>query len=143
MTDEEMKEQQKGVVQDRKRNFRHNELENGNDPVKSGESVATDWAMQIATLPPESEEGGFEPTKAAADDLWVGSDDSVSENKPGQGRPKEGPKPGTQKSARGRDPLAKEERKRDSKLKNNIFNDMPRKTKSNLLNEENILDSDI
>ena len=161
MSTEEMQEQQRGVVDDRKRYFRHNELEGGNDPVKSGEAKSTEWALQMGTQPPAGEEGGFTPTPQNSDDLWSGSENEVTENKPGQGRPKEGPKYGTQKSARGRDPIAKEERKRDSKLKNNkgkrrfmkkenkrslavsIFNDMPKQKDSKLLSEENILDSDI
>jgi hypothetical protein len=161
MTDEEMKEQQRGVVQDRKRYFRHNELENGNDPVDSGEAVATDWAMQQGSLPPADIEGGFEPEPQDADDLWGENKDEVSENKPGAGRPKEGAKYGTQKSARGRDPIGKEERFRDTKLKNNknkrkfmkkedkrstainIFKTMSKQKKSSLLNEENLLDSNI
>jgi len=156
MTEEEMNEQQRGVVQDRKRYFRHNELENGNDPVKSGEAVATDWALQHGSMPPEGEEGGFSPQPDDASDLWG------EKNEPGQGRPKEGAKYGTQKSARGRDTIAKQERKRDRKLKNNknlrkfegkerrkmainIFDELGKnkKVKSTLLNEENIISDDI
>ena len=156
MTEEEMSEQQRGVVQDRKRYFRHNELENGNDPVKSGEAIATDWALQHGTQAPEGEEGGFTPPPDDIDNMWGEG------NKPGQGRPKEGPKYGTQKSARGRDAVAKEERKRDRKLKNNkklrkfeikkerrklainIFDELgKKKSKSTLLNEENLLKDDI
>jgi hypothetical protein len=155
MTEEEMNEQQRGVVQDRKRYFRHNELENGNDPVKSGEAVATDWALQHGSMPPEGEEGGFAPQPDDASDLWQ------EKNEPGQGRPKEGAKYGTQKSARGRDAVAKEERRRDRKLKNNkslrkfegkerrkmavnIFDELGKKNKqTTLLNEENILNDDI
>ena len=160
MTEEEMKEQQKGVQQDRKREFLHNELEAGNNPIKSKISVSTDWALQQGSQPPAGEEGGFEPDLPDTSGLW--EEENIEEkNKPGQGRPKEGPKYGTQKSARGRDAIAKEERKRDSKLKNNkgkrqfmkredkramavnIFDDMEKTKKSKLLNEENILDSDI
>ena len=155
MTEEEMKEQQRGVVQDRKRYFRHNELEGGNDPVKSGEAKSTEWALQMGTQAPASVEGGFDPEPDDTD-MWEEG------NKPGQGRPKEGPKYGTQKSARGRDAVAKEERKRDAKLKNNknlrkfegaerkrmainIFDELGKKEnkKSTLLNEENILKDDI
>ena len=162
MTEEEMNEQQRGVVQDRKRYFRHNELENGNDPVKSGEAIATDWALQHGAQPPAGEEGGFEPKPDDVEDMWGESEDVSEKNKPGQGRPKEGPKYGTQKSARGRDTIAKEERKRDRKLKNNkhlrkfegkerrrlavnIFDELGKnkKLKSTLLNEENILKDDI
>jgi len=162
MTTEEMREQQKGVQQDRKREFLHNELEAGNNPIKSKVAVSTDWALQQGSQPPAGEEGGFEPDLPDTDDLWGEEEFGLEEkNKPGQGRPKEGPKYGTQKSARGRDAIAKEERKRDSKLKNNkgkrqfmkredkramavnIFDDMEKTKKSKLLNEENILDSDI
>ena len=162
MTTEEMREQQKGVQQDRKREFLHNELEAGNNPIKSKVAVSTDWALQQGSQPPAGEEGGFEPDLPDTDDLWGEEEFGLEEkNKPGQGRPKEGPKYGTQKSARGRDAIAKEERRRDSKLKNNkgkrqfmkredkramavnIFDDMEKTKKSKLLNEENILDSDI
>jgi len=161
MSTEEMQEQQRGVVHDRKRYFRHNELEGGNDPVQSGEAKSTEWALQMGAQPPAGEEGGFDANPQDSSDLWGESEGDVNENKPGQGRPKEGPKYGTQKSARGRDPIAKEERKRNAKLKNNkgkrrfmnkedkrslavsLFSDMKKTKKTNLLNEENILDSDI
>jgi hypothetical protein len=160
MTEEEMKEQQRGVVHDRKRYFRHNELEGGNDPVQSGEAKSTEWALQQGAQAPSGVEGGFDPEPQDSSGLWE-EDSDIAENKPGQGRPKEGPKYGTQKSARGRDAIAKEERKRDTKLKNNkgkrrwmkredkrsmavnIFKDMKKKTESSLLNEENLLEGDI
>jgi alpha-galactosidase/6-phospho-beta-glucosidase family protein len=106
-------------------------------------------------MPPEGEEGGFAPQPDDASDLWQ------EKNEPGQGRPKEGAKYGTQKSARGRDAVAKEERRRDRKLKNNkslrkfegkerrktavnIFDELGKKNKqTTLLNEENILNDDI
>jgi len=161
MSDEEMKEQQRGVVQDRKRYFRHNEIEGGNDPVKSGEAKSTEWALQMGAQAPSGEEGGFDAEPQDATGLWGESEEDVNENKPGQGRPKEGPKHGTQKSARGRDPVAKEERKRDAKLKNNkgerrfmkqeakralavnIFSEFSKKSESSLLNEENLIEGDI
>jgi hypothetical protein len=114
----------------------------------------------MGAQPPAGAEGGFDPEPDSTDDLWS-EENKVAENKPGQGRPKEGPKYGTQKSARGRDAVAKEERKRDSKLKNNkgqrrymkrenrrkmavnIFNDMKKTKKASLLNEENLLEGDI
>ena len=80
------------------------------------------------------------------------------ENEPGQGRPKEGPKAGTDKSARGRDPLGKKKMKsdhknRDRSIKHNfrennrrlvkmLFN-KDEKSDPSLLNENNLLDDNL
>jgi hypothetical protein len=150
MSEDEMKAQREEVIGDRKRYFRHSEIESGNDPMKSGEAVATDWAM--AGAGGEGAEGGTEQDPADVSGLWE------DDNEPGQGRPKEGPKPGTDKSARGRDPLGKKKRKSDHKnrdrstkhnfrennrrLVKSLFN-KDKKVSPSLLNENNLLDDNL
>jgi len=142
MNDEEVKVERVKVVEDIKQKFRKSQIEmEGNDPQSSGEALGTPHTL--ATIDPENTDG--------QDSDLFGS----GENEPGQGRPEEGLKYGTQDSARGRDAVGKEERKRDTKLKNNksqrrfesrkisrLFN-KSKKYKSNLLNESNILEEDI
>ncbi len=89
-TDEEIKEQDEGIVYDFKQKFRRSQIESeGNDPAKSGETQGTPSDMAMGRTGHElddkggSPEGGFE----------------------GAGRPKEIPKYGKDNSARGRDPL--------------------------------------
>jgi hypothetical protein len=142
MNDEEVKVERAKVVEDIKQKFRKSQIEmEGNDPQSSGEALGTPHTL--ATIDPENTDG--------QDSDLFGS----GENEPGQGRPEEGLKYGTQDSARGRDTVGKEERKRDTKLKNNksqrkfesrkisrLFN-KSKKYKSDLLNESNILEEDI
>ena len=89
-TDEEIKEEDKGIVFDYKQKFRRQQIETeGNDPAKSGEAQGTPSDMAMGRTGHELDdkggapEGGFE----------------------GAGRPKETPKYGKDFSARGRDPL--------------------------------------
>ena len=89
-TDEEIKEQDEGIIYDFKQKFRRSQIESeGNDPAKSGETQGTPSDMAMGRTGHElddkggSPEGGFE----------------------GAGRPKEIPKYGKDNSARGRDPL--------------------------------------
>jgi len=142
MNDEEVKVERVKVVEDIKQKFRKSQIEmEGNDPQSSGEALGTPHTL--ATIDPENTDG-------QDSDLF-----DSGENEPGQGRPEEGLKYGTQDSARGRDTVGKEERKRDTKLKNNksqrrfesrkisrLFN-KSKKYKSDLLNESNILEEDI
>ena len=95
-TDEEIKEEDKGIVFDYKQKFRRQQIENeGNDPAKSGEAQGTPSDMAMGRTGHELDdkggapEGGFE----------------------GAGRPKETPKYGKDFSARGRDPLASVDKK--------------------------------
>jgi len=156
MSDEDIERNRSEVEEDRKRTFLYQELEDGNDPKVSKIAVSTDWALQQGSQAPEGEEGGFEPDAPDVTNFF-GSDD-VTENKPGQGRPKEGPKPGTDKSARGRDPLGKKKRKSDhknrdrsirhdfreqnEKIVRSLFSDS-KKVDSGLLNENNLLDDNL
>ena len=89
-TDEEIKEQDEGIIYDFKQKFRRSQIESeGNDPAKTGETQGTPSDMAMGRTGHElddkggSPEGGFE----------------------GAGRPKEIPKYGKDDSARGRDPL--------------------------------------
>jgi hypothetical protein len=99
-TDEEIKEEDKGIVYDTKQKFRRQQIENeGNDPAKTGEAQGTPSDMAMGRTGHELDdkggapEGGFE----------------------GAGRPKETPKYGKDFSARGRDPLGNVDRKNATK----------------------------
>ena len=143
MNDDEIRTERISVIEDIKQKFRKSQIETeGNDPQESGEALGTPHTLAIVDAEnPEGQESS------------VFGDDQ--HNEPGQGRPKEGIKYGTQDSARGRDTVGKEERSRDAKLKNNkshrrfesrqlgkLFN-QERKYKSDLLSESNILNDDL
>ena len=142
MNDEEVAEERAGVVKDIKQKFRKSQIEmEGNDPQDTGEALGTPHTL--ATIDPENTEGN---------DSSIFGD---TPNEPGQGRPEEGNNYGTQDSARGRDTIGREERKRDTKLSNNkskrrfesrkiskLFT-KKKQYKSDLLNESNILKDDI
>ena len=114
----------------------------GNDPEISQEALGTPHTL--AVLDPETDE----PEAPSA-----------FENNGKVGRPDEGPKSGTQDSARGRDPLGTEIRNREGKLSNNVRRrSNPLKRESNLtiaknlfnksknasiLNENSLLDDNI
>ena len=143
MNDDEIRTERISVIEDIKQKFRKSQIETeGNDPQESGEALGTPHTLAIVDAEnPEGQESS------------VFGDDQ--HNEPGQGRPKEGIKYGTQDSARGRDTVGKEERSRDAKLKNNkshrrfesrqlgkLFN-QETKYKSDLLSESNILNDDL
>ena len=82
--DKEMEKERANVIEDVKQQFRKMQIENeGQDPAN----------------PPEQQSA--EPSQEFEEDVDLG------------GRPKEGPKYNSQNSARGRDPIGKDERKRD------------------------------
>jgi len=115
LSDDDIEQEKLQVIKDAKERFRKMQLEQeGNDPVKSGEALGTPHTL--AVVDPEKDEM---ETPSAFD-----SNGNV-------GRPDEGPKPGQQSSARGRDPLGTEIRNRESKLSNSI-----RKSRSNPLTRE-------
>ena len=142
MNEEEIEENRAGVVRDVKQKFRKSQIEmEGNDPQDTGEALGTPHTL--ATIDPENTDGN---------DSTLFRD---TPNEPGQGRPEESTKYGSQDSARGRDAIGKEERKRDTKLSNNksqrrfesrkisqLFS-KKKQYKSDLLNESNILKEDI
>ena len=95
-TDDEIKEEDKGIIHDFKQKFRRSQIESeGNDPAKTGETQGTPSDMAMGRTGHELDdkggapEGGFE----------------------GAGRPKETPKYGKDFSARGRDPLGSVDKK--------------------------------
>jgi len=99
-TEDEIAEQDKGIIYDFKQKFRRSQIESeGNDPAKSGETQGTPSDMAMGRTGHELDdkggapEGGFE----------------------GAGRPKEIPKYGKDGSARGRDPLGNVDRKNSTK----------------------------
>ena len=99
-TDEEIKSEDKGIIDDFKQKFRRSQIENeGNDPQESGEAQGTPSDMAMGRTGHElndkggAPEGGFE----------------------GAGRPREIPKYGKDFSARGRDPLGNVDRKNATK----------------------------
>jgi hypothetical protein len=143
MNEEEVKEEKHNVIEDIKQKFRKSQIEmEGNDPQESGEALGTPHTL--ATVDAEDDGG---------DNLSMFGNDEP--NEPGQGRPEESTKYGSQDSARGRDTIGREERKRDTKLKNNKSNRRfesrkirglfaeKSKYKSDLLNESNIMEDDI
>ena len=96
-TDEEIKEEDKGIVHDYKQKFRRSQIENeGNDPAESGEAQGTPSDMAMGRTGHELDdkggapEGGFE----------------------GAGRPKEPNKYGKDSGVRGRDPLGAHDMKK-------------------------------
>ena len=96
--DEQLAEVRAGIIDDRKRTFRWEQIEQeGNDPFKTQQSFGT--PHDLATI--QQQEGGEEGDKSP-----FGEDfDIPDEGWEGAGRPKEGPKYGKDGSARGRDPL--------------------------------------
>ncbi len=141
LSDNEIAEKRKQVIRDSKERFRKSQLEmEGNDPEVSKEALGTPHTL--AVVDPEKDDP--EPPTA-----W-----GVE-----PGRPKDGAKPGTQDSAMGRDPLGKESRSRDSKLKNKSNSTRMMSTESNIsianrlfgkkkqeesiLSENNIIDDEI
>ena len=142
MNEEEVREEKHNVIEDIKQKFRKSQIEmEGNDPQDTGEALGTPHTL--ATIDPETTDGN--------DSALFGD----TPNEPGQGRPEESTKYGSQDSARGRDTVGKEERRRDSKLKNNKSNRKfesrqiqklfakRKEYKSDLLNESNIMEEDI
>ena len=115
--EEEMKTQRANVIEDVKQQFRKSSIENeGQDPAN----------------PPQQQS--------------VDSQSSFGEDVDLGGRPKEGPKYNSQDSARGRDPIGKDERKRDGsgqlpKYKNKFNGHSPlaREIKSKLNLKKKIL----
>ena len=109
-TDDEIKEEDKGIIHDFKQKFRRSQIESeGNDPLASGESVGTPSDMQQS-----AENGGDEDSVAGS---VFGEDEGGAPEGgfEGAGRPKETPKYGKDFSARGRDPLGNVDRKNASK----------------------------
>ena len=96
-TDEQIKSEDKGIIDDFKQKFRRSQIENeGNDPQESGEAQGTPSDMAMGRTGHELDDKGGAPE---------GGFD-------GAGRPKETPKYGKDFSARGRDPLGAHDMKK-------------------------------
>jgi hypothetical protein len=99
-TDEEIKSEDEGIVDDFKQKFRRSQIENeGNDPEESGEATGTPSDMAMGRTGHELDDEGGSPPGGFE----------------GAGRPKETPKYGKDFSARGRDPLGNVDRKNATK----------------------------
>ena len=91
MSDDEWKLEQAKVINDLKLGFRQEQIVNeGNDPVKTGESFGTPHDLAVVSQQPAEEEGG-----------------SPEGGFEGAGRPTEGGTYGTDDANMGRDPLGK------------------------------------
>ena len=123
MDDDLITEVRNGVIDDQKRKFRFDQIEQeGNDPIKTKESFGTphDLASMHQRKEGEMPEGGW----------------------PGSGRPKEATKYSTDKHPRGRDPIGKKALDKtfdvDTSIKHTYKNNSPL-TKENIINS--VLDS--
>jgi hypothetical protein len=99
MSDDEWKLEQTKVINDLKLGFRQEQITNeGNDPVKTGESFGTPHDLATVSQQPQNDEGESDPfgenTGGAPEGGW-----------PGAGRPKEGGNYATDDNAFGRDPI--------------------------------------
>ena len=153
MSEEEWKREQYGVINDLKLGFRQEQIQNeGNDPAVTGESFGT--PHDLATV--QQSDNGEAPQKETPQ-----FENEVPEGGwEGAGRPKEGGKYGTDESPFGRDPLGNKSININAESTNSMLNKMKIKFKSkkiiteslktdnnsdnvNMLNEENILETDI
>jgi hypothetical protein len=98
MSEDEWKEEQFKVINDLKLGFRHEQIEQeGNDPVKTGESFGTPHDLAALT----TQEGGGDAGGAFGENKGGAPEGGFE----GAGRPKEGGTYGKDKSPFGRDPL--------------------------------------
>jgi len=147
LSDDDMEKQKAGIIEDLKQEFRKEQIKmEGNDPMKSGEALGTPHVL--ATIAQTDSEGEGEEDEKESGGGEVDSTDFAEE---GSKAENPGPKASvpnggkSQKSARGRDPLGKEGRNFKSENKRNLVNTLfktKKSTKSDLLNENNIIDSD-
>jgi len=99
-TEKDIKKQDEQIIFDYKQKFRRTQIENeGNDPDKSGQSQGTPADLAMGRTGHELEDEGGSPPGGHE----------------GAGKPKENPKYGKDGSARGRDPLGSNDKKRASK----------------------------
>ncbi len=99
-TDKQIKKQDDQIVFDYKQKFRRSQIENeGNDPDKTGQSQGTPADLAMGRTGHELDDEGGSPPGG-----WDGA-----------GKPKEIPKYSKDGSARGRDPLGSNDKKRASK----------------------------
>jgi len=117
------------IIEDQKRMFRYEQIKmEGNDPVKTNQSFGTPHDLAALQMQGQEEEGGGPEGEAGAPE----------EGFPGAGRPDEGPKYGKDRSARGRDPLGRNDMKKFDNVGTpmsmesiqNIVKGIPHKVKS-------------
>jgi hypothetical protein len=108
MSDDEWKVEQQRVIDDLKLGFRQNQIENeGNDPLKTGESFGTPHDMASMSQQPAAE--GGEQQFPVAPNSEVGPDGGSPEGGfPDAGAPQKGSTIGTDESNFGRNPLGYE-----------------------------------
>jgi len=96
-TEEEIKEEDDGIVYDYKQKFRRSQIEQeGNDPAKTGQSQGSPSDLAMGRTGHELDDEGGSPEGG----------------QPGAGRPKEPNKYGKDSGARGRDPLGAHDKKK-------------------------------
>jgi len=106
-TQEQIKNEDDGIVFDYKNKFRRSQIENeGNDPQKSKESVGTPSDMQSSA---ENGGDGEDVSGSIFDEDEGGAPEGGFE---GAGRPKEANKYGKDSGVRGRDPLGAHDKKK-------------------------------
>ena len=108
MSDDEWKAEQQKVIDDLKLGFRQSQIENeGNDPLKTGESFGTPHDMAVVSQ--QSAEGGGGQQAPAPTNGEVGPEGGSPEGGfPGAGAPQKGSTTGTDESSFGRNPLGYE-----------------------------------
>ena len=124
-TEEQIKDIRDGVVKDKKRKFRYEQIETeGNDPVKSEQSFGTPHDLTSI----QQQENGDDTEQPFGEQDEGGAPEGGFE---GAGRPKEIPKYGKDGSARGRDPLGKHDMKKTISMEQikNLTKDIPFKDK--------------
>ena len=106
MSDDEWKKEQYKVLNDIKLGFRHDQLaEEGNDPIKTGESFGT--PHDLATLQQSGEEGGDDGGANAGFPTVEDTGGAPEGGFEGAGRPKESGNYQTDENPFGRDPIGR------------------------------------
>jgi hypothetical protein len=106
MSDDEWKKEQYKVLNDIKLGFRHDQLaEEGNDPIKTGESFGT--PHDLATLQQSGEEGGDDSGANAGFPTVEDTGGAPEGGFEGAGRPKESGNYQTDENPFGRDPIGR------------------------------------
>ena len=149
MSDEEWKEEQFKVLDDIRLGFRHEQIDQeGNDPIKSGESFGTPHDLAALT----QQEGGDD--SAGAPPVGENKGGAPEGGFDGAGRPKKSGNYGTDENPFGRDPLGNKsiKVKSESYKANSVINKetidalvggMKRKVKTKKIILESLSDDDL
>ena len=141
MRDDEWKKEQNKVLNDIKLGFRHDQLaEEGNDPIKTGESFGT--PHDLATLQQSGEEGGDDGGANAGFPTVEDTGGAPEGGFEGAGRPKESGNYQTDENPFGRDPIGRKALSqkesytaRNKKEVDTFLGNMKTKRKSRIENE--------